>query len=155
LRCRDKLLPDLIAKDKTQVILKTNLISLALSEEEARKLFDGFSSSNDKNVQEVGNLGKEGLNSQREKARDAASHEAAAFEALISGDYQKAITEFEATDRVYPTFHQAYEISRLLRQSKDAMTDSAVRKTVLKRIVSELSWGASPTQIKKLNDLSK
>lgn len=151
----NKLLPDILKKDKAQVILTTNLITLALTEEEAKKLFDGFQSSRDKDIQEVGRIGTENLDKQRERVRLALAHEAAAFEALIGSDYQKALSEFEATDRVYPTFHQAYEIARLLRQNLSTMNDSNFRKSVFRRIVTEFSYGAPPKYIEKIDELSK
>ncbi|OPY64338.1 MAG: hypothetical protein A4E63_03567 [Syntrophorhabdus sp. PtaU1.Bin050] len=151
----NKLLPDILKNEKAQVILTTNLISLALTEEEARKLFDGFQLSQDKNVQEVGKIGSENLDKQRQRLRTALSHEAAAFEALIAGDYHKALSEFEATEAVYPTFHQAYEISRLLRQNLNTMSESKSRKDVFKRIVAQYSYGAPSQYLQKLDELSK
>jgi len=128
----NKLLPDVLKKDRSQGTLTTNLISLALTEDEARKLFDGFQISQDINVQEVGKIGQESLNKQITQQRDrlslALAHESREFEALIAEDYQTALMEFVATDNVYPTFHQAYEISRLLRQNLDAMSDSGKKK---------------------------
>ena len=151
----NKLLPDVLKKDKAQVTLTTNLITLALTEEEAKKLFDGFQSSRDKDIQEVGRIGTENLENQRERLRLALGHEAAAFEALIGGNYREALSEFEATDRVYPTFHQAYEIARLLRQNLSTMNDLNIRKNVFKRIVTEFKYGAPPKYIEKLEELSK
>lgn len=151
----NKLLPDVLKNEKAQVILTTNLISLALTEEEARKLFDGFQLSQDKNVQEVGKIGSENLDKQRQRLRSALSHEAAAFEALIAGDYQKALSEFETAETVYPTFHQAYEISRLLRQNLNTMGESKNRKDVFKRIVAQYSYGAPSQYLQKLDELSK
>jgi len=69
----NKLLPDVLKKDRSQVTLTTNLISLALTEEEARKLFDGFQISQDINVQEVGKIGHESLNKQITQQRDRLS----------------------------------------------------------------------------------
>ncbi|OPX95052.1 MAG: hypothetical protein A4E58_02338 [Syntrophorhabdus sp. PtaB.Bin006] len=151
----NKLLPDILKNDKTQVVLTTNLISLALTEEEARKLFDGFQLSQDKNIQEVGKIGSENLDKQRQRLRSASSHEAAAFEALIAGDYQKALSEFEAAESVYPTFHQAYEISRLLRQNLNTMGESKNKKDVLKKIIAQYSYGAPSQYLQKLDELSK
>jgi hypothetical protein len=149
----NKLLPDVLKKDKAQVTLTTNLISLALSEEEARQLFAGFQVSQDISVREAGKIGSESL--QRNRLSLALTHEQEAFEALIAGDYPKAMSEFEATDQVYPTFHQAYEISRLLRQNLDAMRDPVKRKAVFRQIVADYNYGAPVEYIRKLDELSK
>lgn len=151
----NKLLPDVLKKQKAQVILTTNLISLALTEDEARKLFDGFQLSQDESIQEVGKIGSENLDKQRERLRSALAHEAAAFEALIAGDYQKALFEFEATEAVYPTFHQAYEISRYLRQNLNMMNESKTRTAVFRRIVTEYNYGAPLKYLQKIDELSK
>jgi hypothetical protein len=95
----NKLLPDIIKKDKAQVILTTNLITLALTEEEAKKLFEGFQFSQDKNVQEVGRIGSDNLDKQRDRLRSALVHEESAFEALIDSDYKKALTELKIRRR--------------------------------------------------------
>jgi hypothetical protein len=149
----NKLLPDVLKKDKAQVTLTTNLISLALSEEEARQLFAGFQVSQDISVREVGMIGSESL--QRNRLSLALAHEKEAFEALIAGDYPKALSEFEATDQVYPTFHQAYEISRLLRQNLAAMREPDKRKAVFRQIIAEYNHGAPAEYIRKLDELSK
>lgn len=151
----NQLLPDLLKKDKAQVTLTTNLITLVLTEEEARKLFGGLQASAEKDVQEAGRLGSASLANQRNTLRTAQAHEAAAFKALILGDYATALGEFEETERVYPTFHQAYEISRLLRRNVNSMNDPDVRKSVLKQIATDLSYGAPPDYLAKLEELSK
>ncbi|OPY77669.1 MAG: hypothetical protein A4E65_02651 [Syntrophorhabdus sp. PtaU1.Bin153] len=151
----NKLLPDVLKKEKPQVILTTNLITLALTEEEARKLFEGFQFSQDRSIQEVGRIGSENLEKQRERLRSALAHESAGFEALIAGDYQKALSEFETTESVYPTFHQAYEIARLLRQNLRAMSEAKSRKDVFRKIVTEYNYGAPPKYLQKLDELSK
>jgi tetratricopeptide (TPR) repeat protein len=151
----NQLLPDLLKKDKAQVTLTTNLITLALTDEEARKLFDGLQASREKDVQEVGRLGSASLASQRDTLRSAQAHEAAAFEALVRGDYKTALSEFEEAERVYPTFHQAYEIARLLRRNLSSISEPAIRKSVLKQIVTQLSYGAPPEYLQKLEEISK
>jgi hypothetical protein len=151
----NKLLPDVLNKDKAHVILTTNLITLVLDEKEAQKLFDGFSISNNKDIQEVGKIGSENIQNQRERLKSALNHEAAGFEFLINGEYNKAISEFLTTDNIYPTFHQVYEIASLLRQNINKMNDINTRKTVLKQIVNELNYGAPSIYLNRLEELSK
>lgn len=155
----NKLLPDILKSDKTQATLTTNLITLALTEEEARKLFDGFRVSQDTRIQEAGKIGSESLtnqlNAQRGRLSSALAHEAEAFDALIEGKYDKALSEFKATDLAYPTFHQAYEISRLLEKNLSEMSDPEKRKVVFRRIVKDYSYGAPAKYIQKLDELAK
>lgn len=51
------LLDDLLSQEEAQKNLTVNLVSLALSNEEAKKLFSGFASSDNKQVENVGNIG--------------------------------------------------------------------------------------------------
>ena len=135
------------------------IIALALTEDEARKLFDGFRVSQDTRIQEAGKIGSESLiyqlNAQRDRLNSALAHEAEAFDALIEGKYKKALSDFKATDQVYPTFHQAYEISRLLEKNIEEMSDPEKRKVVFRKIVKDYSYGAPVKYIQKLDDLSK
>jgi len=150
------LLPDILKKDKTQATLTTNLIALALTEEEARKLFNGFQISPDAIIQEAGKIGNAYLNKQREDLSSALAYEKEAFQALIDGNDDTALSKFVSTDQVYPTFHQAYEISRLLRQNLPEMKkDPNKRKDVLRTIVTKYNYGAPAEYIRKLDELSK
>jgi hypothetical protein len=152
----NKLLPDVLKKDKSQVNLTANLISLALTEEEARKLFNGFQISPDASIQEAGRIGNAHLNKQREDLSSALAYEKEAFQALIDGNDETALKKFVATDQSYPTFHQAYEISRLLEQNlKEMKNDPNKRKAVLRTIATKYNYGAPAEYIRKLDELAR
>jgi hypothetical protein len=150
-----QLLPDVLKKDKSQVNLTANLISLALTEEEARKLFNGFQLSPDTSIQEAGRIGNAYLNKQRADLSKALAYEKEAFQALIDGNDDAALSKFVATDQAYPTIHQAYEISRLLEQNLTEMKDPIKRKVVLRTIVTKYNYGAPAEYIRKLDELAK
>lgn len=62
------LLDDLLSQKEAQKNLTINLVTLALSNDEAKKLFSGFASSENKQVESVGNIGLSSL-----KIRDLVS----------------------------------------------------------------------------------
>ena len=80
----NKLLPDLLVEDSTRVILTSNLITLVMSEEEAKKLFAGLSSSKDQKAQAAGRTGLETFKNRQELAREL---ELQGIDALIAGDF--------------------------------------------------------------------
>jgi tetratricopeptide (TPR) repeat protein len=151
----NKLMGDLLKQDKNQIALTTNLISLALNEEEAAKLFRGFANSEQKNIKEVGNIGIEAIKDKRSKYDTALEYEDLGFKAIIDGDYKKAIECFKSAENTYASFHQVYEIARLLKKEQVNMVDESARKGVLNRIVSEYSLEVPGKYIGKLKEMAK
>ena len=149
-----KVLPDILNKDKTQVVLTTNLISLALTDEEANKLFVGLSNSDDEKVQNIGKTAIQGIAREKSNYQSAIEFEKEGFEYLISGDIENAIQSFDAAEKAYPTFHSVYGISRVLKKNKDQWSDESARKSVYSQIVDQHSWKAPPEYIKKLKELA-
>lgn len=150
-----KVLPDILNKDKTQVVLTTNLISLALTEEEANKLFVGLSNSDDEKVQSIGKTAMKGIAREKSNYQTAIEYEKDGFDFLISGDIENAIQSFDAAEKAYPTFHSVYGISRLLKKNKDKWSDESVRKSVYNRIVAEYSWKAPSGSISELRKITE
>ncbi len=74
--------------------------------------------------------------------KTARRHEREGFQALISGDYVKAIKAFESAENAYNGFHNVYELARLLRKNKSQMSDPEKRKEVFQIIVKKYSWKA-------------
>jgi hypothetical protein len=151
----NKLLPDLLNKDKTKVVLTTNLVTLVLSEEESKRLFSGFVSSSNKEVQTLGKEAIENIQQQQNKLNEAIIKENAAFDVLIQGDVDKAIAAFDAVDKIYPTFHQAYEIATFLKHNKEKFTSQNERKNLYRKIYTDFGTYASKEQRIKLEELSK
>jgi hypothetical protein len=149
----NKLLPDLLNKDKTKVVLTTNLVTLVLSDEESRKLFSGFVSSSNKEVQTVGKEAIANIKEQNNKLTEAISKEKLAFDELIQGNIDKAISAFEAVERIYPTFHQAYEIATFLKHNTDKFQNE--RKNFYRKIYTDFGTYASKEQRIKLEELSR
>jgi len=153
-RCEfvNKLLPEVLKKDKLNVTLATNLIKLTLTEREADSLFAGFASSNDPKVKEIGT---NEILSIKKQAETASALEKKGFDALVSGRYTDAVEAFESADRTYPTFHQVYEISGLLRKYKNQLNNETIKKQVFKKIVSDYGWKAPQEYLDKLTELSR
>ena len=64
------------------------------------------------------------------------------FERLLERDFSGARRAFEAVERAYPSFHQAYEIARLLRLEQSQLERPEVQIRVLEKIVNDYSWKA-------------
>jgi len=99
---------------------------------------DTVRSSADKVIAQI-----EGIASTRVEA--AREQERSGFEALASGDAERAKAHFAAAFKSYPTFHNVDEISRKL-DTLDAGDSVAVRRTI-DLIVKENSW-RMPADIK-------
>jgi tetratricopeptide (TPR) repeat protein len=151
----NQLLPDLLKKDKKQIILTTNLIYLILEPSEAEQLFNGFANSDEEELQHAGKTGLETIKKEISKKTTALSHERRGFEALSEGNFEKAITEFDKAEETYPTLHQNYEISQLLREEKDNIRDKADRKRVIKKIIDDYSWKVPDEQLEILKQAAE
>lgn len=151
----NKLLPDILANDQTKVVLTSNLIALALSEDEAQRLFSGLSFSKDQKIQSAGKTGIETIKARKSKYQQATDYEINGINALIKGNFNLALTSFESAEEVYPTFHCAYEISKLLRDNKKDFRNEDIRKFILNRIINDYSLGIPEDKLEKLIQLSK
>lgn len=151
----NNIMADLLKQDKNQVILTTNLISLALNEEETAKLFRGFANSDQDGIKEIGKIGIQGIEEKRNKYTIALEYEEKGFQFLIKGEYEKAIESFESAEKVYTSFHQVYEIARLLKKEQANMANAFVRKEVFNRIINEYSWKAPQKYLARLHEMAK
>jgi hypothetical protein len=149
-----KVLPDILNKDKEQVILTTNLITLALTDEEANKLFVGLSNSEDENVQVIGKAAIENITREKSNYVSAIELSKEAFDAMISGDIDKAIRLLDEVEKVYPTFGSIYEINRLLKRNRNRWSDMEVRKSVYNQIIKNYSWKVPPEYVSKLREFA-
>jgi predicted nucleic acid-binding Zn-ribbon protein len=64
------------------------------------------------------------------KLQIAKDKEREGFQNLIAGNYNSAIAAFQASEETYHTFHNLYDIARLLKQNKSQMNDPAMKKEV-------------------------
>lgn len=69
------------------------------------------------------------------------------FEAILNNDLNIAIQKFQEVEKLYPTYHQAYELSIYLKKIKNE--DKKIDKEVKNQILKNYSWGM-PEEIKKL-----
>lgn len=151
-----KLLSTVDKGTQAQQTLAWNVARLALKPEEQDTLFKGLTFSPNDQLASVGRAGvaanarsaKNDLATARAKERDG-------FQNLLSGDLYTALTSFEEAEAAYPTFHRAYEISRLLRKERSNFDDPAARKAILKHIVDKYPEGAPPDLLAKLKQASE
>lgn len=77
------------------------------------------------------------------------------FESLIEGQFEKAIISFETAEKIYPSFHQAYEIAKLLKNERLKLGNSEDYKNILRKIVDNYSWKAPKDLIDELRKISQ
>jgi tetratricopeptide (TPR) repeat protein len=111
--------------DSEETIQKGRILSEELSE----------------NVQDVSRIINQG------RFDKASAAEESGFQAFIDGNYQKAIDEFREAEKIYPSFHNVYEIERILRKYRDRLenvdTETEARREVAATILDQFSWGIS------------
>jgi len=84
----------------------------------------------------------------------ALKFEAQGFTYLLAGEFDKAITAFDKAETSYPSFHQVYEISRLLRKERDSLDDPEKRRQVYRQIVNDMNYKAPKELIDKLKKIA-
>jgi tetratricopeptide (TPR) repeat protein len=139
-----QLVSDLTKEGNSNRMLTINLIQLALSPDEADRLFKGFQQSNDEMIRKIG---REGI---AISSGVAAESENKAFEHLAEGNVDDAIREFNQANNSVPSYHNSYRISQLLRREQGRMTDPEERKKIFGIIIKEYSAGIPQKNIEKL-----
>jgi len=87
----------------------------------------------------------------------ATQKEREGFEYLLAGEYDRAIEAFEDAEVIYPSFHQVYEIRRLLRGNRSKLDIPNERRKIFDKIVKKYSWEVPQDlllELKKKADLS-
>jgi hypothetical protein len=142
------LFQDLESNDSKKQALTINLIRLTLTEDEAERLFTGFTNSQNQTLQKVGNAGIAVIQKEKSSAQLSAEKEREGFSYLRDGKFDNALTSFETAERAFPIYHNVYEIASLLRKEKTNFSSPEIRKSILIRIINEYSWGM-PDDIKE------
>ncbi|WP_420601494.1 hypothetical protein [Flagellimonas sp.] len=86
-----------------------------------------------------------------ERTKRAKEKEREAFGYLVQGDLKQAERAFRKVDSIYPTYHQAYEISRYLKDNKEYFNDSSKIKSIQEYTVKNFPYGAPKDVIGRLN----
>lgn len=81
-----------------------------------------------------------------EKIQIARAKEREGFQALIDGDYERAISALQASEDVYNSYNQVYELARFLRKNKEFLKDPTKRPAIFQQIVKQFPYGA-PTDL--------
>ncbi len=148
------LFPDLMEKDETKKELTINLIRLSLTDEEAARLFTGLFNSANTQLQSAGTTGFDIINKEKSALQIASEKEREGFQNLISSKYDNAISSFEASEKAYPTYHNVYELSKLIKSRKQDLNDSNKRKQVFQQIVSNYSYGIPADLLAQIKEIS-
>ncbi len=65
------------------------------------------------------------------------------FTALVNNQFIIAMVKFTAAEKLSPSIHMSYEISRLLRKNKNKFDSPETQKEIKQEIIKRYSWGAS------------
>lgn len=88
----------------------------------------------------------------------AARKEHEGFEQLAAQQYEAALQSFEEAERAYPGYHYVYEIGRLLRKQKVALSAPETRPEAERRIQTEIlqkySAKAPPSALEQMRQQS-
>jgi tetratricopeptide (TPR) repeat protein len=84
------------------------------------------------------------------RLEQATAKERQGFEDLVAGRFDAAIAAFQEAESIYPSFHQVYEIARVLEKRRNDLKDEEARRRVLEHIVSELAWEAPDDLLARL-----
>jgi hypothetical protein len=86
----------------------------------------------------------------RSKLSTAKEKEREGFQNLIDGDYDGAIKSFQEAEDSFNTYHNVYDIAKLLREKRSRIDDPAVKKEVFNTIVNKHAYGAPPDLFKEV-----
>lgn len=89
------------------------------------------------------------------KLQIASQREREGFEHLIAGKYDDAIKAFQASEDAYNSYHQVYELAKLLRSRRQDLNDENKRKEVFQVIVDKHSYGAPSDLLNQLKKMAK
>ncbi len=78
------------------------------------------------------------------KFENAANMEKKGFNFLLDNNIQSAIEAFDKAEQIYPSYHNAHEISKFLNNNKE-MDINSIKKTIKEKY----SWGAPKEIIDK------
>ncbi len=84
----------------------------------------------------------------------ALKFETEGFTHLLAGEFDKAITAFTNAEVNAASYHQVYEIARLLRKERANLDDLEKRRLIYQQIVSDMSYGAPPEMLDQLKKLA-
>jgi len=94
---------------------------------------------------------KEAQNALKTRTADAKAEERKGFQYLADGNLKSAEISFRKVDSIYPTYHQAYEINRLLAKvnQKGNMNQDQLDAVKL-NVIENLNYGAPKDLLQKI-----
>ncbi|MDP8098491.1 hypothetical protein [Pasteurella atlantica] len=110
------------------------------------EIFNSEKEVGEKLIRKVKNSSnKEYLNLEIEKYKKVIKLEEEGFYFLLKRNFKEALKKFEEIEKIYPTFHQAYEICNYLKNNS-----SNDKNNVLKNIIEKYSWKAPKKIVREI-----
>ena len=146
-----------ISENRVKELLDSNKTLLSQSVETNRQLSEYIVNSNSniqpsetlkKLFQQSNEVASEALKlNDLPKYQQAAILEQEGFIALTNNKFNEALVKFSQAEKVSPSFHMTYEISRLLKKEKENLDKPETQKEIKQKIVNQYNWKAPKEQI--------
>ena len=81
------------------------------------------------------------------KYQQASQLEKEGFTALANNQFDLALSKFNQVEKIYPSFHMSYEISRLLKKETANFNSPETQKNIKEQVIKNFSWKAPQDQI--------
>jgi len=97
----------------------------------------------------------EAVQKYKNKLQIASQNEREGFENLIAGKYDDALKSFQAAEDAYNSYHQVFELAKLLKSRRKDIYDENKRKEIFQLIVDKYSYGAPSDLLNQLKIMAK
>lgn len=131
---------DLSQKLGLEIDKRLESILMAGDKKKAKDVLDAVKRSTDSNY----------LKPVLSKYQKAIEKEREAFRYLAKRDFNNAEKSFRELDSIYPTFHNASEISTYLRNNRQSMGSEDDKTRIVNHIITKLNWGAPEDLIEEI-----
>ncbi len=81
------------------------------------------------------------------KYQQAVKLEQEGFAFLTANKFDEALAKFSQAEKVSPSFHMAYEISKLLKKEKPNFENPETQKNIKQKIVTDYNWKAPKNEL--------
>jgi hypothetical protein len=72
------------------------------------------------------------------------------FTAIANNQFDTALSKFNQIEKITPSFHSSYEISKLLTKQKANLNNPETQQNVKEQIIKNYSWKAPVEQVNKI-----
>lgn len=146
-----------ISENRVKELLDSNKTLLSQSVETNRQLSEYIVKNNSNNepseplkklFQQSNEVASEALKlNDLPKYQQAVNLEQEGFAYLTANKFNEALAKFSQAEKVSPSFHMAYEISKLLKKEKPNFENPETQKNIKKKIVTDYNWKAPKNEL--------